>query len=88
MCGTAEPGADGFERVICGRKHSWRAIDTVDVPGRCLPGRGAPAVVEDTCKDLARDRADDPLTFEWGFELPTSSSGRPGSRYALCWAPS
>ena len=87
VCGTAKPGAAGFERVICGTEHSWEAIDTVDVPGRDYPA-GAPAVVEDTCKDLARDRADDALSFEWGFELPTRQQWRSGRRYALCWAPS
>jgi hypothetical protein len=87
ICGTAEPGAPGFERVICGSRHSWEAIDAVDVPGRTYPAR-APASVEARCKDLARNRADDALTFEWGFELPTREQWKGGRRYALCWAPS
>lgn len=87
VCGTAEPGAEGFERVICGKEHSWQAIDTVDVPGGAYPA-SAPSVVEDTCMDLARDRADDSLSFEWGFELPTKQQWQAGRRYALCWAPS
>jgi hypothetical protein len=87
ICGTAEPGAAGFERVICGSRHSWEAIDVVDVPGTAYPA-GAPASVESRCKDLARDRADDTLNFEWGFELPTRQQWKDGRRYALCWAPS
>jgi hypothetical protein len=87
VCGTAEPGAAGFERVICGSKHNWEAIDTVDVPGSKAPTT-APAVVEDTCMDKARGRADDALSFEWGFELPTKQQWEDGRRYALCWAPS
>ena len=33
LCGTSAPGARGFERVICGRGHSWRAIDTIGLAG-------------------------------------------------------
>ena len=86
ICGTAEPGAPGFERVICGSRHSWQAIDAVDVPGGAYPA-SAPASVEARCKDLARNRADDALNFEWGFELPTREQWKQGRRYALCWAP-
>jgi hypothetical protein len=87
ICGTAEPGAPGFKRVICGSRHSWEAIDAVDVPGTAYPA-SAPASVEARCKDLARGRADDALNFEWGFELPTKQQWKAGRRYALCWAPS
>ena len=87
ICGTAEPGARGFERVICGSKHTWEAIDAVDVPGSAYPA-SAPANVEARCKDLARNRADDALNFDWGFELPTRAQWKSGRRYALCWAPS
>jgi hypothetical protein len=86
ICGTAEPGTDGFDRVICAAKHSWQAVDTVDVPGRAYPGK-APAAVEDGCKEAARGRADDALSFDWGFELPTRAQWESGRHYALCWAP-
>jgi hypothetical protein len=86
ICGTAEPGARGFERVICGSKHSWQAISSVDVPGKTLPS-SVPAAVEDGCRDTARDRAEDALSFDWGFEMPTKRQWAAGRRYALCWAP-
>ena len=86
ICGTAEPGTDGFERVICAEKHSWQAVDTVDIPGKEHPTK-APAAVEDGCKDAARSRADDALSFDWGFELPTKAQWESGRHYALCWAP-
>ncbi|MET1061178.1 MAG: septum formation family protein [Nocardioides sp.] len=87
ICGTAEPGAPGFKRVICGSRHSWEAVEVVNVPGNAYP-TGAPASVEDTCMDRARSRAEDALNFEWGFELPTREQWKSGRRYALCWAPS
>ena len=31
-CGTAAPDAPVFERVVCADKHSWRAVDVVDLP--------------------------------------------------------
>lgn len=86
ICGTAEPGTKGFDRVICSEKHSWQAVDTVDIPGDAHP-RKAPAAVEQGCKEAARSRADDTLDFEWGFELPTKSQWESGRRFALCWAP-
>ena len=40
LCGTAAPGAPGFQRVICGQRHSWRAIDTIGLSGGArYPGR-------------------------------------------------
>ena len=30
-CGTKAPGKPGFGRVVCRRKHAWRAVDTVDI---------------------------------------------------------
>jgi putative regulator of septum formation len=87
VCGTAEPGTDGFERVICGEKHAWQAVSTVDLPGSTYPAK-APASVEAACKDAARDRADDALSFDWGYELPTKAQWERDQHYALCWAPS
>ena len=62
MCATAAPGARGFRRVTCGATHSWRAVATVDIPGRRLPARGAVAArMDPVCRDVAADATDDPL---------------------------
>ena len=39
-CGTAAPDAKGFERVVCSEKHTWRAVDDIELAcGRALPRR-------------------------------------------------
>lgn len=93
MCGTAAPGARGFERVVCSTTHSWRAIETVplaDAAGRRsrYPGVG---VVRDRgqepCKTAGQDAADDPLEFQWGYEWPSAAQWRAGQTYGICWVP-
>jgi hypothetical protein len=88
MCATAEPGTSGFTRVVCSRRHSWRAVATVDLPGAKVP---APAVaadrMESACRDAARARASDPLDFEWSQESPTRQQWEAGRRWGICWAP-
>lgn len=88
LCATAEPGTRAFQRVICSRRHAWRAIDTVDLPGRRWPGE-APvrAAGEAPCEDVARGRADDPLSFTWAYEWPTEKQWTSGMRYGVCWVP-
>lgn len=91
MCGTARPGTADFTRVACARKHSWRAVSTIDVPpgkGDAWPGeKAARAVGQDICADIVRDRAEDPLKFTWGYEWPTREQWSTGQRYGFCWAP-
>ncbi len=88
LCGTAEPGTPGFERVACLRRHSWLAISTVDFAAARYPGE---AVVrargQSPCTDVARDRAEDPLDFRWGYEWPTLEQWQTGIRYGVCWMP-
>jgi hypothetical protein len=88
MCATSAPGTKGFDRVACSRRHSWRAVATVDIPGRRLP---APAAVADrmdpTCRDVAAGSADDPLDFTWSQESPTREQWDAGQRYGICWVP-
>lgn len=88
MCGTAEPGTEGFSRVICSRDHSWRAISVVPFAPGDYPG--ADAVRErgqQPCEDAARDIAEDTLSFRWGYEWPTEEQWSSGQTYGLCWAP-
>lgn len=90
LCGTAAPGDRGFERVICARRHTWKALATIRVPG----GAGFPGVSavrragEDTCRELVRERSGSPLRFQYGWEWPTREQWREGRRFGYCWAPS
>lgn len=89
LCGTAAPGSDGFERVLCAREHGWRAVATIPLPGgAAYPGQKAVRSAGDQpCSDRVRDLAPDPLQFEYGWEWPTREQWRAGQRYGYCWAP-
>ena len=88
MCATAAPGTPGFRRVTCGARHSWRAVATVDIPGRRLPSRDAVASrMDPVCRDVAADATDDPLDFSWAQESPTREQWDAGQRYGICWVP-
>lgn len=88
MCGTAQPSADDFSRVVCSARHSWRAVASVDLPGAAYPtAEQAADVMESRCRDVARERADDPLEFTWAEERPTREQWEAGRRYGLCWVP-
>jgi hypothetical protein len=89
-CGTAAPGSTTFRPVICARAHSWRAFDTVSLPGgHGYPGvskvRGAGAGV---CKKRARAEAGGALRFRWGWEWPSAEQWSAGQHYGYCWVPS
>jgi hypothetical protein len=88
MCATSAPGTRGSRRVTCGAQHSWRAVSTVDIPGRRLPRPGAVAArMDSTCRDAAASSADDPLDFSWSQESPTREQWDAGQRYGICWVP-
>ncbi len=89
LCGTSAPGARGFERVICGRRHSWRAIETIGLRGGSrYPGTAAVRRAGDSdCKDIAQARADDTLKFRYGWEWPTQAQWARGQHYGYCWVP-
>ncbi|MGZ5416321.1 MAG: septum formation family protein [Nocardioides sp.] len=89
LCGTAAPGDPDFSRVICGRRHSWRAVATISIPaGKRYPGQpAARSSGHDTCRDRIRDRAKDPLKFQYGWEWPTGEQWRKGQHFGYCWAP-
>ena len=88
MCATAAPGTKAFRRVGCAAKHAWKAVSTVDFPGKRLPGKAAVADrMEGPCGDAARARAGDPLDFTWSQESPTQEQWAAGQRYGICWVP-
>ena len=88
MCATARPGTDGFQRVACAETHSWVALRSVPLPGPDHPGESAARRAgEAPCRAAARDRADDSLSFEWGYEWPTEEQWDAGQTYGICWAP-
>jgi hypothetical protein len=89
LCGTAAPGTEGFERVICARRHSWRAVSTIALQdARRYPGvRSVRAAGDEMCSDRVRARADDPLKFRYGWEWPTPEQWEGGQHFGYCWAP-
>lgn len=88
LCATARPGAPSFERVVCSRDDSWRAVDTVDLEGQRYPGEEeVRAAGQQPCEDVARELAEDPLDFIWGYEWPTQDQWRAGTRHGICWVP-
>ncbi len=89
LCGTAAPGTPGFTRIVCGRGHSWRAIDTIGLRGgAAYPGTATVRRAGDgPCKDRAREDAADTLRFKYGWEWPTRAQWARGQRYGFCWTP-
>ncbi len=89
LCGTAAPGAAGFERTICSRRHSWQALATIDIDGPDrYPGRArVRRAGEGRCRDLVRRASGSPDRFRYGWEWPTREQWREGQRFGYCWAP-
>lgn len=89
LCGTAQPGAQGFDRVACGFKHSWVAISTIGIAGgRTYPGTDtARDAGDDTCASQVRSHTGDSLKFSYGWEIPTKAQWATGQHYGFCWAP-
>ncbi len=89
LCGTSAPGTKGFERVICGLRHSWTAFSTIPLAGgRRYPGVASVRRAGDaTCKSRARARASNSLKYRYGWEWPTRDQWAAGQHYGYCWAP-
>lgn len=88
MCSSGRPGSARSSRVPCDRPHSWRAIESVDLPGGAFPTvEVAARTLTPACRDAARAEADDPLDFTWTEERPTREQWRSGQHYGLCWVP-
>jgi hypothetical protein len=88
MCGTAEPGTKGFQRVLCRERHSWRALRTIDLGTGSYPGASAArAAGQGPCQEAGRSVAKDALDYRWGYEWPTAQQWAAGQTYGICWAP-
>ena len=88
LCATAEPGTEAFDRVSCGTRHAWRALQSVPIPGTKYPGVAAVrARGQEPCRSAARAVAADPLDYRWGYEWPTAQQWSAGTRYGVCWVP-
>ena len=88
MCGTAEPGTKGFQRVLCRERHSWRALRTIDLGAGAYPGASAAkAAGQKPCQQAGRAVAEDALDYKWGYEWPTAQQWAAGQTYGICWAP-
>jgi hypothetical protein len=89
LCGTAAPGTADFERVVCSRRHSWRAISTIRLQGGArYPGaRAVRTAGEETCSNRVRRRSGSPVRFSYGWEWPSRDQWRRGQRHGFCWAP-
>ncbi len=89
LCGTAQPGSPGFERVACGRQHTWVAVSTIPIDGGDrYPGEQAVRDAGDSsCADRVRGANGFPLEFTYGWEWPTREQWAAGQRFGYCWAP-
>lgn len=88
LCGTAEPGSRGFQRVICSRRHAWKALSTISIPGSTYPGESEVRQAgEDDCRDQVRRATGTPERFSYGWEWPTREQWRSGQHFGFCWAP-
>ncbi len=89
LCGTTEPGAEAFQRVICSRRHAWRATSTIRIDGdTAYPGaRAVRTAGDETCKDRVRQISGSSLRFRYGWEWPTKDQWRRGQHFGYCWAP-
>jgi hypothetical protein len=89
-CATAKPGSKAAHQTVCSANDAWRAVATLDVkPGRkgAFPGARQARDAGAACEDRVRDRAEDPLSFSWGWTPPTKAQWSAGQRYGFCWAP-
>jgi len=88
LCGTAEPGTEGFQQRICALPHSWRALRTVPFPPGHYPGVDrVKAAGQSPCQDAGRAVASDPLNYRWSYQWPTLQQWQAGQTWGTCWAP-
>jgi hypothetical protein len=87
-CGTAAPDEQSFTRVVCSERHTWRAVDVVELPRQArYLAKDVAATGDQACKDVAAERADGELKYTWSFEWPTRAQWAAGQRYGYCWVP-
>ena len=87
-CGTAAPDAKQFQTVSCARRHTWRAVDVIELGGHAkYLGKKADAAANDACKSQAQQRAHGALRYTWSFQWPTRDAWNAGRHYGFCWVP-
>ncbi|MFC6153686.1 septum formation family protein [Nocardioides yefusunii] len=88
LCAKGSIGSKTFTHVACAKKHSWKAISTVNLSGEKYPGRKAiAATLTQPCTDAATAVASNKRDVTWGQEGPTKAQWKAGQRYGYCWAP-
>jgi hypothetical protein len=88
LCGTAEPGSEGFEQRICAAQHRWKALRTIAFrPGKYPGSDKVRSAGQQPCQDAGRDAAGDPLNYRWSYAWPSLKQWRAGQTYGVCWAP-
>jgi hypothetical protein len=88
MCGTAQPGSEGFEQRICAAPHSWVALRTVPFAAGRYPGIDrVRSAGQQPCKDAGANASNDPLNYRWSYQWPTLRQWKAGHTYGVCWAP-
>lgn len=89
MCGTAKPGAPGFQRVPCSAPHTWKALSVVPLAAGPYPGQQAvQAAGTAQCQQAAANTAPNALDYQWGYDWPSAQQWAAGQTYGVCWAPS
>jgi hypothetical protein len=87
-CGTTAPDKPGFDRVVCSERHTWRAVDVVELPKNAgYVAKELATTGDDACKVIATDLANGDLKRTWSFERPTRAQWAAGQRYGYCWVP-
>ena len=93
LCATGAPDDADARRVPCAQQHTWRAVSVVDLPGTGSGGEGYPGEEsarergQEPCEQVGRERAEDPLSFTWGYEWPSAEQWAAGQRFGRCWVP-
>jgi Septum formation len=89
LCGSAEPGSQGFEQRICATAHSWVALRTVLFRPGPYPGVDrVRSAGQQPCRDAGANASSDPLNYRWSYQWPTLQQWRAGRTFGVCWAPS
>lgn len=90
LCGTSAPGKHNFERVICSRSHSWRAVAITRLKGGAkYPGQAAVRRSGDErCRNVVSQLTGSADRFQYGWEWPTREQWSRGQHYGFCWAES
>ncbi len=87
-CAAPGPDDPAFERVICSRRHSWRAIATVDFEPGAYPG--VPAVRSEgqhAVRERRSGRRRRRARLRVGLRVADEAAVEAGQTFGRCWAP-